>query len=511
MPNFAVSTGFSGKDKGITATLNKIGTAAERTGNRTDKAFRKASKAGSRFGANLRANLSANLISRGTALLTQGIGVAIREFIDFDNAIISASAKFKGLNRNTAEGAALFERLKAKAREVGSTTEFSAATAAKGLDFFALAGFNAEQAMALLPSTVDLATVAQVDMARAADIASDALGAFGLATDDTAQLQKNFTRLNDVMARTMTSTNTNIEDMFEAIKKGAPVFTSSGQSLESFNTLLGAMANSGIKGSEAGTALRNTMLRLSKVTPEAQKVLTDLGIKTTDSEKNFLDIVDIVGQFQGALKGMGNQQKQSALATIFGARTITGFTKFLEEGDTKLRAFRTTLSDTGVTAASVAGKMRESLGKQLDILSSAAKDVGLTFLDAFSKDGAGGIKALTTAINAFDSTPIIVGMKGVLELFKIVFNVGSKIAKLLEFTGVGFVVETTRKLAIAGLKTLGETEKSTENIAPNKEEAKSQQSFLTGLIEISGAPEGTTVKSKTKGSANIDLKTIGQQ
>ena len=74
-----------------------------------------------------------------------------------------------------------------------------------------MAGFRADQAMSLLPGVVDLATVANMDLARATDIASDSLGAFGLMTEDTGQLATNFTRINDVMAKTITTSNTNMK------------------------------------------------------------------------------------------------------------------------------------------------------------------------------------------------------------------------------------------------------------------------------------------------------------
>ena len=300
MAGFAVSTKFSGRDL-ISKTFARMGKNADRFGNKSSKAFKKANRSASRFRDITKGILAAGAISKVLAGLKQGVSAVTTEFIDFDGAIISAAAKFKDINLATAEGQKRMLELKKAARETGAATQFSAGQAASGLDFLAMAGFNATQAMAALPGVVNLSTVANIDLSRATDIASDSLGAFGLMTEDTTQLQKNFTRVNDVMALTMSRTNTNMEDMFEAVKKGAPDFTKAGQTLESFNALLGVMANSGKKGSEAGTALRNIMLRLASPTKEAQKAIDKIGIKTADASGNFRDIVDILADVHNSV------------------------------------------------------------------------------------------------------------------------------------------------------------------------------------------------------------------
>ncbi|KKL99369.1 hypothetical protein LCGC14_1815120 [marine sediment metagenome] len=160
------------------------------------------------------------IIAFGVAL-----GLVTREFVNFDQAITSSSAKFGDLNLATAKGQKQLKALGKIARDVGAATQFSATEAAQGLDYLAMAGFNVEQAIAGLPRVIDLATVGKIDLARATDISSDALGAFNMMVKDSSQLQTNMTRINDVMAKTITSSNTDLEQLFETIKKGAPAFT----------------------------------------------------------------------------------------------------------------------------------------------------------------------------------------------------------------------------------------------------------------------------------------------
>jgi TP901 family phage tail tape measure protein len=358
---------------------------------------------------------------RGLQIATAALGVATgyvaREFIQFDSAITNASAKFSDLNLNTAEGQERLAALGRIAREVGATTKFSATEAAAGLDFLAMAGFNSEQAMVALPGVTALAIVAQTDLATATDIASDALGAFGLMTEDTAQLQENFTRINDVMAQTMTSANTNMEQLFESITAGAPTFTAAGQSLESFNALVGIMANSGVKGAQAGTQLRNVMLRLADPTAEAADILKTLGVQTQDESGNFRDIVDILADFESGLEGMGTAQRSAALSTIFGARSVTGINLLLQEGSESIAEFREGLE--GATGASqrMADIIGQSLGNKLLGLKSAAIEIGFKFIEGFRDKAAAAIDRVTEALRNMDVAAIIEKISEVVDRF----------------------------------------------------------------------------------------------
>jgi TP901 family phage tail tape measure protein len=385
MPDFAVVTAFKATDQ-ISPAFNKMGKSADKFGRRGSRAMEKVGRAQSA------------LISKMKMFAGIGIGIAagliVREFLNFDQAITAASAKFPELQENTEAARKKLEELKLTARAVGRDTQFSAAQAAQGLDFLAMAGFSANQAMKLLPGVTNLATVANVDLARATDIASDAIGAFGMMTKDTVQLEKNFTRINDVMAATMTRANTNMEDLFESIKKGAASFTAAGQSLESFNALAGIMANSGLKGAESGTQLRNIMLRLAAPTKSASMIINQLGIKTRTANGDFRDIVDILADFEKGTKKMGTAQRSAALATVFGARSVTGMNILLQEGTENIIKFREGLLDAKGASKKMADVMRSSLINKLKALLSAVIELGFKFIDAFSTKGSGAIDSL---------------------------------------------------------------------------------------------------------------------
>ena len=414
MPDFAVSTVFKAKD-GISAVFGKMGKQAGFFGDDADKAFRKASRSGSRFGDIVKGILVTDVIKGGLRALSNGLRAVTSEFIDYDAAIVSASAKFKGLDLNTQDGIDTFNELKKTARDVGASTEFSATQAAGGLEFLAMAGFDAKQSIAALPGVVDLATASNVDLARATDIASDSLGAFGLMTKDTAKLTENLARVNDVFAKTTTTANTNMEQLFEAVQKGAPAFTAAGQSMETFAALTGVMANSGVKGGEAGTSLRNVMLRLADPAKEASKVMNALGVSTQDQAGNFRDVIDILADFEKGLEGMGTAQRTQALSTVFGARAVTGINLLLQEGTDGLRKYRGELENSAGASKTMAEVIRQSIGNQLKGLNSALIELGFQFFDTFKNKIGPAITSLTEFVRSINIPAMVASFNSLLD------------------------------------------------------------------------------------------------
>ena len=445
--SFSIDAVFRAVDKmsnpmrGITKNTSKLSRAI-----RTD--FAKAQRSVDQFSKNFKRNLAQNvkrtIVGVGLSVAV-GLGFAAKEYVDFENTITASSAKFgESFQKNTAG----FQKLTDATRKIGATTEFTSTQAAKGLDFLALAGFNAVQSMTLLPGVVDLATAAQTDLATASDIASDSLGAFGLMTKDSTQLGINFNRVMDTMAKTTTTSNTDLVTLFETVKKGGAAFTSSGQSIETFNALAGKLANAGLKGAESGTFLRNMMLRIAKPTGEASALMKKMNINVADSKGNFRDVLDIIGDFEKGLKGLGTQQRSAALKTIFGDRSITGMNLVLKEGSQSLRNYRLMLENSAGAARLMADVMRGSLGNQIATLKSAALELGFKFVEAFEEQGVTGIQSLTTAINNFNVVPVLESIDNIISVISTLAKIIIPIAPIiLGIAGAFFVYTTALKLA----------------------------------------------------------------
>lgn len=344
--------------------------------------------------------------------------MATKEFIELDNAVTQAGAKFKDLDTTAASYAASLDAIEKKSREVAGVTEFMASDAAGALDKMAMAGLDSDVSMSLLMGTTNLATAAGTDLTRAVDIATDSMGAFGLSMDTAAEAEANLNRISDVFAKTTTTANTDLNMLFESVTAGAAAFTTAGQEMETFAAFTGVLANAGLKGGAAGTSLRNVMLRLAKPTGEAADVLKNLGVQTQDSAGDFRDVIDILADFEKGLEGMGSAQKTAALATVFGARTVTGINLLLKEGSDSLREYRGELINSAGASQQMADAMRGSLSNQLAILKSSAMELGLQFVESFEKDGRGALEGLIKAVQNFDMTPITDAVTGGLESLK---------------------------------------------------------------------------------------------
>lgn len=389
--SFSVFNKFKAID-GVTKPVKGMTRATDKFGTRTQAAFKKADKSAGRFSKKLKkiAAIAATIV--GVAAITAQLTDAVVVGAQFEQTIVNASAKFGDSARR---GTKNFKALEDAARKAGETTEFASTEAAAGLDFLAMAGFNVEQSITSLPLVIDLATAANLDLARATDIASDTLGAFNLQTKDAAKLQANLARVSDVMAKTVTSANTNMEQLFETFVEAGPAATNLGASIETVAALSGKLADAGIKGSTAGTTLKNVFLSLSAATPKAIKQFEKLGLKIDDGEGGFRDIVDILGDLNGALSSLGEVERAAVLKDIFGKIPISGVNVLLSTGADKIRAFRTELEAATGASAQMAATMRATTQNQLKIFASTVESLKITAFFAF-RDVISGVTAKLT-------------------------------------------------------------------------------------------------------------------
>jgi TP901 family phage tail tape measure protein len=461
---FAVTLAIRAKAGQAVKAFDRLTKKADKFGSRSEKAFRRASKSAASFRSITGGVLAANAISRATGLAAQGVRGLTEEVVTFDDATTQAAAKFpEQIRRGTRE----FNKLGQTARDVGAATKFTATEAAEGLNFLAMAGFNSTQAMAALAPAAELAVVANTDFARATDIATDTLGAFGLKVDDSVQLTKNMTRVNDVMAKTVTTANTDLEQLFETMKFAGPAARGAGASIETFAALTGTMANTGIKASMAGTSMRQMFLKLADPPKEAAKMLRKLNVEVQDENKNFHDITNIIDQLNKSFVGMGTAQRTAAIATIFGARAVSGISALLDKGGQGLRDYRAQLELAGGTAKTMADEINKSLGNRLKALQSAAVEVGLSFVDAFGGPEAiaNGINKLVTAVRKFDVDEFLTRMNDIklliIDLMPIIKGIAVAFAFVKIVQGIQAVGAALSLLAanpvvavIAGIATL---------------------------------------------------------
>lgn len=427
---FSVEAVFKAVDR-MTAPIsrmqNRVGRFTRAMGSQFDRLNRNVDK----FAAGVRRGALA--VTAGLALSTGAMANVISTGADFEQTLVSAAAKFPGEIRR---GTAAFEQLELAARQTGATTEFTASQAASALNFLAMAGFDAEASVAALPGVVDLATAAQVDLATATDIASDTLGAFGLATKDAIQLGINLARVNDVIAKTTTTSNTTVEKLFETMRKAGPIATQAGASLETVAAMAGVMANAGIKAEVAGTAIANSFLNLSNPASRATQVMRRLGIQTRDASGNLLDMPDIIDNIRSATADLSQTQRLATIESIFGREGLAGTANVIANGGDALREYRKQLEGATGAASNMASVMRDTLQGRLNSLNSAVEGVKISIFSMTEGPLADAIEKTTEWVRANEK--LIASNVG--EFLAGIINNFENIVKLAKRIGIGLAV-----------------------------------------------------------------------
>ena len=307
----------------------------------------------------------------------------------------------------TKAGADDMEKLSAKAKELGAATQFSATQSAEAMSYLGMAGWNTNQILAGMPGLLSLAAAGGTDLARTADIVSDNLTAFGLSAEKSAHMA-------DVYAAVITSTNTNVEMLGDTMKYAAPVAHAFGASMEETAALAGLMANSGIKASQAGTALRSGFLRLAGPPKMAAKAMESLGMSLNDITAEQKEAAmamaslgiatsDVNGprkmsailtDLRNKTKSLGNEEKLAAMKAIFGTEAATGWLAVLDSGDGTFDKLVTQLEESDGAANKMAERMQNNAAGAMTRYKSAVEAINISIGSAFLPAMASGADAL---------------------------------------------------------------------------------------------------------------------
>lgn len=349
---FSIEAVFSALDK-ISAPIAKIKGKLAGLGKGASGALRGANAAVDKGIAGI--GKFSNAIGVGAAVSVAGLGLALKDTIDeganFERTMVFAAAQFPGMIK---QGTKEFQKLELAARKVGDETEFSSQDAAEGLTLLATAGLSAEAAIAALPRVVNFATASKVEFARASDIANDSMGAFGLTSKDATKNAAGMARVMDVLTRAAADSTTNVEELFEAVKMGGPIAKTAGTSLEQFIGYTETLAGVGIKGGEAGTAIRNMFLELGSPSTAARKGMQALGVSLAKTKSGAIDMTATVARFAKATEKMTKAQKIQALGNVFGARTVGPFIALMDAGAGKIEEFQKSLEGAAGTTEGMA-------------------------------------------------------------------------------------------------------------------------------------------------------------
>lgn len=286
------------------------------------------------------------------------------------------------------------------AKEMGSSTKFTATQAADALNYLALAGYDAVKAAEVLPSVLNLAAAGGMDLAYASDLVTDAMASLNIEAN-----KQNVDEFGNKLAMAASKANANVAQLGEAILTvGGTAANLKGGTTELI-TALGLLANVGIKSAEGGTHLRNIILALQSPTDEAAKKMEALGLQVYDAQGNMRGLDEILGDLNAAMQGMTQGQKDSIINQLFNMTDLAAVNGLLaaqgEQWDT--------LAAQIDTADGAMGQMAETqidnLQGAMTILSSAFEGLQLAVYDELEptltdvvKWGTDCISQLSTAL-----------------------------------------------------------------------------------------------------------------
>lgn len=260
-------------------------------------------------------------------------------------------------------------RLSDAAKQMGRETQFSASQAADALGFLGMAGFNAGQAVEALPGTLQLAAAAQMDLAQSADIVSNVLSGYGMQVGELA-------RVNDVLVKTFTSSNTDLVQLGEAMKYAGPIASAAGVSFEEAAAAIGMMGNAGIQASMAGTSLRGAIGRILAPTGAASARMRELGLNFTDAAGKILPLDQILDQLAPHADNAG------LFMDLFGQRAGPAMAALVSQGADALRDLRGELVNAGGTAERIAAAQMEGFNGAMKRLASAFEAVRIAIAES---------------------------------------------------------------------------------------------------------------------------------
>ena len=354
-----------------------------------------------------------------------GLGLAVKQFMDFDEAM-------SGVRANLSGTPAEMDAVQNAVRQAGAASVFSATEAANAAEELAKAGLKAADITGgALTGSMDLAAAGGVGLARAAEVAATAMAQFHLKGQDVAHIA-------DVMAAGALASTASIDSLAQGMAQGGGMAASLGMSLEQTVGALSLFDQNALKGSDGGTSLKTMLMSLTPNSEAAATAMEDIGLQAFDANGKFVGLTSVAEQLKNGMKDMGEEQRLAALKTIFGADAARAANVLYQEGAAGLQDYINKVSESGVAAQVAAAKLNNAKG-DLEKLKGDFEDVLIGAGEGANGPIRGLIQNVDKLVSAFGELPSGV-QSGVVQIAAF----GS--AGLLAAAGVIKMVNTIRSL-----------------------------------------------------------------
>ena len=427
--------------------LRKLETAANQSGTAVQNIAAKGEKLKT-IGDNI-SNVGQKMLPATIAIT--GLGTAaVKTASDFDTAMSKVAAIAGATGKD-------FDDLRAKAREMGAKTKYSATEAASAFEYMAMAGWKTKDMLGGIEGIMNLAAASGEDLATTSDIVTDALTAFGLSADDSGHFA-------DILAAASSNANTNVSMMGETFKYCAPIAGALGFSAEDTAEAIGLMGNAGIKSSQAGTALRGIMNNLSKDVKLTSKSFGSMTIKTTNQDGSMKSLNVILKECRKAFSQMSESEKAANAQTLVGKNAMSGFLALMNAAPQDIEKVNNAIANCDGKAGEMAETMQNNLEGQITILKSQLQELAISFGDILMpaiRQIVSWIQGLVDKLNGMDEgtkkTIVTIGLivaaigPALIVIGKVISSVGTIMTLAPKISGA----ITTVKGALSGLNLAG--------------------------------------------------------
>ena len=333
-----------------------------------------ASKKTSTFGDMLKADLTSEAIVGGVKAVEDAAKEAAEYAVEVGSSFEAGMSEVAAISGAT--GSQL-EALTKKAKELGNSTKFSASEAASAFTNMSLAGWSVDQSLAGIDGVLQLAAASGMDLADASQAVTDNISAFNLQASDAS-------RIADMMAFAQANSSTTAAELAQSYKNCAASMNSAGQDIETTTSMLEILANNGLRGAEAGTAVAAMMRDMTSKMEDGSIAIGDANVKVMDSNGNFRDMTDVLKDVEKATNGMGDAEKQAALLSTFTSDSIKGLNMILNTGVDTTAEYEEKLRSCSGAAEDMADVMQDNLKGKMTELGSAVEGLGIAVYEKFS-------------------------------------------------------------------------------------------------------------------------------
>lgn len=346
------------------------------------------------------ANAGSTMTKSVTAPIA-GVGIAaVKTAADYESAMSNVQA----ITGATGDD---FKKLTQLGKDLGASTAWSAQECAEAMQYTGMAGWTAKENIDGLKGILDLASASGTDLARTSDIMTDAISAFGYKASDSAKFA-------DVMTKACTSANVSVDTLGESYKYCGAICGTMGYSIDEVTTSLAVMGNMGIKGSQAGTTLKNAISNMAAPTKNMKAAMDDLGISIVNQDGSMKSWGDVIKNLQGSFKGLTQDQQAAYAKQLFGKESMAGMLAIINTSTSDYNALADSIKNSGGAANDAAQTQLNNLNGQLTLLKSALEGAAITIGDKllpYIKNAVGWVQKATDWFNGLSDAQVSMIMK----------------------------------------------------------------------------------------------------